>query len=224
MYGTILTVRKPLLTELDRFFADLKSFHFKKGEIILRAGDPIPGVYFLKRGYVRLFTVSLEGEELTLIIFKKGDIFPITLAINGFSSTNAKNYYLESLTACELKRSSKSSFVNFIKSDQDALFELTLRLSERLTGMLIRAESFVFGDANNRVASILLICADRFGKKTEQGVEIQVPLTHGDIASLIGVARETASIEIKNLEKRGIIGYRGRSLIIKNAIRLRRSI
>lgn len=224
MCGTILAVRNSLLADLDRFFSGFKSFHFKKREIILRAGDPIPGIYFLKRGYVRLFTVSPEGEELTLIIFKQGDIFPITWAVDGFSRASAKNYYLETLTNCELKRASKSSFINFIKSNQDALFDLTFRLSERLNGLLLRAESFVFGDAGSRVASILLICAERFGKKTEQGVEIQVPLTHSDTASLIGVARETASIEIKKFEKKGLIGYRGRLLVIKNARGLRRSL
>lgn len=215
-------MRNSKLADLESFFAS-KSFHFKKGEIILRAGDPIPGIYFLKRGYVRLFTVSPEGEELTLIIFKKGDIFPITWAVNGFSRASAKNYYLESMINCELKRASKSSFINFIKSNPDAMFELTLRLTERLNGLLLRAESFVFGDAGNRVASILLICAERFGKKTEQGVEIEVPLTHGDIASLIGVARETASIELKKFEKNGLLGHKGRFMVIKNQRRLRGS-
>lgn len=212
------------LTDLDQFFAGFKSLHFNKGEIILRAGDPVPGVYFLKRGYVRLFTVSADGEELTLIIFKNGDIFPISWAVGGSTLANQKNYYLEALTNCELKRTSKGVFINFIKSNQEALFDLTIRLSDRLNGMLIRAESFVFGDAGSRIASILFVCAERFGRKTDLGVEIQIPLTHRDIATLIGVARETASIEIKKLEKRGIIGYRGRNLIIKNAIGLRRSI
>lgn len=217
-------MRNKLLAELERFFADFRSFNFQKRELILRAGDPIPGIYFLKRGFVRLYTVSSQGEELTLIIFQKGDIFPITWAVNGFSLASAKNYYLESLTNSELKRAGKSSFIKFIRSNPDAIFELTLRLTERLNGLLLRAESFVFGDAKSRVASILLICAQRFGKKTERGVEVQVPLTHSDIASLIGVARETASIEVKKFEKRGLIGRKGRLILIKNAAGLRKIV
>lgn len=217
-------MRNSKLADLERFFADFKSFHFKKREIILRAGDPIPGIYFLKRGFVRLYAVSSEGEELTLIIFKKGDIFPITWAVNEFSRTSAKNYYLESLTNCELNRASRPAFTNFINSNQGALLDLTLKLSERLNGLLTRAESFVFGDAGSRIASILLICAERFGRKTDYGVEIEVPLTHSDIASLIGVARETASIEIKKFEKKKFIGYKGRLLVIKNTTGLRKSV
>ena len=215
---------KSKLTDLDYFFTNFKSLHFRKGEIILRAGDPIPGVYFLKRGYVRLFTISPQGEELTLIIFKKGDIFPISWAIGGISGAKQNTYYLEALTVCELKRSSKPAFNSFLRANEAALFDLTVRLSERLNGVLIRAESLVFGDAGSRVASILLICAERFGRKTQYGLEIQIPLTHKDISTLIGVARETASIEIKKLKNRGIIAYRGRILIIKNPNGLRRSI
>lgn len=206
-------MKDPSLDSLDLFFEKFKPFHFKKGEIIQRPGDLIPGVFYLKRGFVRLYTVSLSGEELTLLIFKKGDIFPISSV---FDFPIRQSYYLESLTSCELERAGRADFLRFIKSDSEVLLELSSRLVERLGGMLLRAESFVFGDAKSRIASILLICAERFGKKINQGVEIEVPLTHSDIASLIGVARETASIEIKKLEKKGIIAYRGRLLVIKN--------
>lgn len=210
------------LNGLDRFFARSRSFNFKKDETILRPGDPIPGVFFLKRGFVRLYTVSLRGEELTLLIFKSGDIFPISWSVGGVSPQGENRYFLEALTSCELKRVNRRDFLNFIKSNPEALFELTSRLSMRLSGLLIRAESFVFGDAKSRVASILLLCAERFGRKTDSEIEIEVPLTQSDIASFIGVTRETASIEIKKFENKGFIGYHGRLLLIRDKKGLRR--
>lgn len=206
-------MKDPSFTKLELFFAQFEPLHFKKGEIIQRPGASIGGIYFLKHGFVRLYTVSVSGEELTLIIFKIGDIFPISWA---FDYPTVQGYYLESLTSCELGRASRGDFLKFIKSDSEVLFELSSRLVERMMGLLARAESFVFGDAESRIASILLICAERFGKAISQGIQIEVPLTHSDIASLIGVARETASIEIKKLEKKGLIVYRGRQLVIKN--------
>lgn len=212
------------LNGLDRFFARSKSFNFKKDEVILRPGDPIPGIYFLKRGFVRLYTVSLRGEELTLLIFKSGDIFPISWSISGDLLQGQNRYFLEALTSCELKRADRREFLNFIKSNSEALFELTSRLSIRLNGLLIRSESFVFGDAKSRVASILLLCAERFGRKTDSGIEIEVPLTQSDIASLVGVVRETASIEIKKLENKGFISYHGRLLVIGDKKGLKREV
>lgn len=216
-------MKNPSLNKFYQFFSKYKPLNFKKGETLLRAGDPILGVYLLNRGFVRLFTVSSSGEELTLIIFKKGDLFPITWALTQDKVLNTQqDYYLEAMSPSELIRSPREEFLKFIRSDPEALFELTGGLSKRFGGLLIRIESLVFGEAYSRIASILLLCAERFGRKVNTQIEIEVPLTHSDVASLIGVARETVSIELKKLEKMGLIGYRGRLLVIKNLRRLRR--
>ena len=170
---------------------------------------------------MRLYTLSREGKELTLIIFQKGDIFPISFGIGSENNFRGQNYFLESIGKSELRRASKVKFLKFIRSDSEILFELTTRLSQRLLGLMVRMESFVFGDAYSRVASIILVCAQRFGRTSEKGLVIEMPLTHSDLASLIGVARETVSVEIKKLERAGFIGYRGRFLVVLNERKLK---
>lgn len=211
-------MKDQLLHKIDSFFAKYKSRNFKRGETILRAGDPPLGFFYLKRGYVRVYSISKNGEELTLIIFKAGDFFPIIWAIN-----NTQNeYFVEAMTACTLVRVPREEFVSFVKSNPDVNFDLTRRTSVRLGGLMRRMEYLVFGNANNKVASILLICAERFGRQEGGKVVVEVPLTHSDIASLVGLTRETASIEMKKLENSGLIGYRGRLVTILNLKGLRR--
>ncbi len=184
----------------------------------MRAGDPPLGVFYLKRGFVRVYSISKNGEELTLIIFKAGDFFPIIWAVG-----SAQNeYFVEAMTTCELVRVPREEFVSFVKSNSDINFDLTRRTSVRLGGLMRRMEYLVFGNANNKVASILLICAERFGKQEGDKVTIEVPLTHSDIASLVGLTRETASIEMKKLEKSGLIGYHGRLVTVLNLKGLKR--
>ena len=43
-----------------------------------------------------------------------------------------------------------------------------------------------------------------------------MPLAHKDIASLAGLTRETVSIEMKNLEKKGLIAYKRNQITIKD--------
>jgi len=184
----------------------------------LRAGDPPLGCFFLKKGFVRVYSVSRNGEEFTSIIFKRGDIFPIIWAIN-----NAPNdYYCEAMTACVLARAPREEFIKFIKDNPEVNFDLTSRTLVRLAGLLRRMEYLVFGNADDKVASILLICAERFGKQDGDRVTIEVPLTHSDIASLVGLSRETASIEMKRLEDAGLVGHSGRLLQVLNLRRLKR--
>jgi len=204
--------------KFENFFSDFKKFFFKKGETILRADDEPKGVLYLKKGYVKLYSLSKDAQELTLIIFKAKNIFPLMWAIN--STPNA--YYLEAMTAVELYRAPREKFLNFIKNNSDVLFELTGRILTRFGEALNRMEYAIFGHARSKVASIILICAERFGIKHKKGIIIQVPLTHQDIASLIGVARETVSIEMEQLGGKGLIRRQGKYLVIKDIQKLKR--
>lgn len=210
-------MEQQIYEKLNKFFSGFKKLSFKKGELILRADDKPPGIFYLKRGYTRLYSLSKDAQELTLIIFKAGNIFPLMWAINDTSNT----YYLEAITTVELYQAPREEFLRFIKNDNEVLFEITRRILMRFGGILNRMEYAIFGRARSKVASIILICAERFGIKAKQGIIIQVPLTHQDIANLIGVARETVSIEMEKLQKKGLIYHQRKYLVIKNIQKLK---
>lgn len=137
-------------------------------------------------------------------------------------NTSPNKYYIEAMTPVEVYLAPRDEFIKFIKENGDVLFELTSRILIRLGGLLTRMEYMVFGNAGSKVASIIAICAERFGHKNTIGeTVVGVLLTHKEIANLIGVARETVSIEIKRLENEEVIGYRGRHILIKDNRKLR---
>ncbi|HSX18785.1 MAG TPA: Crp/Fnr family transcriptional regulator [Candidatus Saccharimonadales bacterium] len=205
--------------KLDDFFKKSKILRYRRGETILRAGDNPSGVYFLKKGFVRLFAISKGGDEQTLIIFKEGDFFPLIWAI---TSEYHNEYFVEAMTPCELLRSPRDQFLKFVGENPDVLFDLTGKILTRLGGLLKRMEYMAFGTAYAKIASILLICAQRFGKREAGGVWILVPLTHSSIASLVGVTRETASLEVKRLEKSGLVVKKNGLFFIKSIEKLKR--
>lgn len=206
------------LHKFSEFFSKYRLLQYHKGEVILRAKDEPRGVCYLTSGFAKLYSIAKTGQEFTLIIFRPGDLFPIMWAINN----TPNDYFLGAQTAVSLRRAPREDFLEFVKNDPDVFFELTSRMLMRFGGLLTRMEYLVFGNAYNKVASILLICAQRFGEKLGQSVVIGVPLTHGDIANLVGMTRETVSIEMKKMEKEGIIGYLRRLIIIKNMRRLKK--
>lgn len=200
-------------TELENFFLkESVLLRYKKGETILRAYDSPPGVFCIKSGYVRVYSISEQGEEITLIIFKPGDSFPLVWAIN-----NMENFYnVEAMTDVEIWRAPKDRFLKFIKENPEVTVLLMRRVITRLGASLMRMEQLVFGGAYAKIASILFLCGERFGKKRKEGTVIQVPLTHKDIGSLVGLTRETTSIEMKRLERKGIISHQKGLIAIKS--------
>lgn len=198
--------------KLDDYFTGFRRLYFKKGETIYRAEDEIDSIFYLKKGYARLYSLSKNAAQLTFIIYKPGDFFPLIPAIKRTPSS----YYTESMTEAELYEVPAEKFLQFIKSDNGVLFELLDRTLTRFGGVLTRMEYAIFGNAANKVAGIILICSERFGVQAVNGTLIQVPLTHQDIANLLGMARETVSIEMKKLQNTGLIGYRRKNLVVKN--------
>ena len=198
---------------LASFFAQFRTFHYKKDEIILRPGDMPQGVYFVHLGYVRLYSFSREGKELTLIIYKKGDFFPVVWA---FKVKEPSIYYFEALNKVEIQRAPRESFIEFIQKNNDAFMEVNDHILERFQTALKRMQYLAFGNSKSKLASILLICGKDFGIEKNREIEIQIPFTHKDISNLMGVTRETVSVELKQFENRRLIKYNGKLMVLKN--------
>ena len=183
----------------------------------MRADDVPTGVYYIHKGYARYYCLSETGQELSLIIFKPGDILPLIWAITDSSDLQ----YCEAMTDIEVSRVPKEEFLKFLKENPDLLYEVFRKMLVRFEGLLERMEYMIFGNAHQKVASILVICAERFGAKIDGEITIKVPLTHKDVANLIGLTRETTSLEIEKLEKLGIISRKGGFLSVKNIEKLK---
>lgn len=198
--------------KLNEFFLGYKTTLYKKRSLILH-GDDISGeVFYIKDGFVRVYRISEQGEELTVIILKPGDFFPVTYGIGSIPIS----YYLEAITRLEIWKVPHNQFINFVHDNPDVYFELTNKMMARFGGLLTRMEYLVFGNAYAKVATTLFICAKSFGEKRGEDLVVSVPLTHKDIAAMVGITRETACLEMKKLERKGLIGHFGRLLVIKN--------
>ena len=63
----------------------------------------------------------------------------------------------------------------------------------------------------------MVIYTKRLGERRGKSTLIPIPLTHKDISNLVGVARETVSLEIKKFADRGIINYKVNILKLKTS-------
>lgn len=189
--------------EFEVFYKQFSTREYKKGENLIRADDNPQGIFCLTKGYVRQYTISKTGIELTLQILKPITYFPLIWAINGAPNI----YFYEALTAVEVGRAPKEQVVDFIKDKPSIILELMSKLLGDYAETLSRIEHLVFSDAYRRVISVLLYIAKHFGEEKSKGVLVSHRFTQQDIATLVGIARETASIEMGVLEKKGLIKY-----------------
>jgi len=126
------------------------------------------------------------------------------------------------MTDVVLRKAPTQKVHEFVKSDQEVLFDLTKRISSGLEGFMIRTQYLIRSNAKQKISSSLLLLARRFGQNTsDKKVKILLPQTHEDIANLAGVSRETASLELKKLEDEKIIISEKQIYTINNFQKLR---
>lgn len=187
----------------EDFYDQFEVREYKQGEMLIRADDDPQGIFCLTKGYVRQYTISKTGMELTLHILQPTSYFPMVWAINGTPNV----YYFEALTPIEIGRAPRDQVVEFIKNKPELTFALMSELLELYAESLTRIEHLVFSDAYRRVISVLLYIAKHFGEQDGARILVKHRFTHQDIATLVGIARETASIEMAKLAKRKLVCY-----------------
>ena len=84
---------------------------------------------------------------------------------------------------------------------------ITKLIGLRLQKIESRLASLIFKSSDQRIYSFIHDSAIEHGKKTDEGIEVYLRLTHENIAKLTATARPTVSAVFSDLEKRNIIQY-----------------
>lgn len=174
---------------------------YRKGDFIIRPGDHPSGVFYIYQGLVKAYDITKYHEENLLIIRKEDEVFPLIWAITG----QERQVIYQALAPTTVWKISRQKFLEYTKSKPDALapiLDMTLEMyrlhSERILNLEYRT-------VRERIISFLLTMSQRFGQATNEGLLIEVPLRHQDIASSVNATRETASRELSALERKGLI-------------------
>ncbi|MEI6221353.1 MAG: Crp/Fnr family transcriptional regulator, partial [bacterium] len=200
-----------VLKKLQEFFFKFPKFDYHKDEILLRAHDTPSGVYYVAKGKVRMYSLSTEGEELTIHIFREGTFFPLTWAIN----QTPNGYFFEALTDVEIFRAPREAVENLLKKESDVLLDLTSRLLSGIGGIATRMQHIVYDQALPKTAGILLYLGKIIGKPDNSKVVILHSFTHEDIAVWAGLTRVAVSNSMGALKKMGLISC-GNGKIVLN--------
>ena len=202
-----------ILEKLDTFFEPYKKVSVKKGKIVIDA-DAVPdGIYYLHNGVVRRYSISRNGIEATLNIYKEHSFFPLSYAFN----KTVTSHFFQAMTDCTYSLAPHEDVVKFLEQNNDVMIDLVKRLYSGLEGLLTRMEYLMSGDASDNIIIQLLILARRFApNEVKQNQTIVVEITHAELAAQAGVTRETVTRELTKLQKLGLVDYQRGSLTILN--------
>jgi CRP-like cAMP-binding protein len=186
---------------LVNLFHEGTKLRYDKGQFVIYPGETSPGVFYIESGLVKAYDITKYGEENLLVIRKPGEVLGLTWAISG----QKRSIIYQALLPTIVWQISQETFTSHLKDSPEAALPLIDMLAEMYRGHSQRILNLEYRSINERLISFLLTIAERFGVETKDGLLIDVPLKHQDIASSINASRESTGRAIIRLEKRGLL-------------------
>jgi CRP/FNR family transcriptional regulator, cyclic AMP receptor protein len=175
--------------DIRELMAVAKRRTFRSGEVIFHREDPGLVLYVIKEGKVKISLISPEGQEISLVVFGKGECFGEFAILDGLPRS-ADAVAMEKVECYTLQR---SDFHQAIMKNPKIAIQVMEVLSNRLRSTDQMVEDLIFLDVYGRVAKKLLELAEAHGTKVEDGTRIDVRLTQQELASMVGASRESVN-------------------------------
>ena len=186
---------------------------FKSGSVLFQEKDSVEFVYLLLKGSIALGRVHLRGKDFILKILDDREVI---VEYQLFKANPHYQFYAKTLTDCELLLIKKEQFEEFILTDPEAMNELVTWLSTGYLKAQMKCQDLIMNGKKGGLYSILIRLCNSYGVKTEDGILIDLPLTHQELANLTYGTREVIQRALKNLREKDIILYENQKFTVKN--------
>jgi CRP-like cAMP-binding protein len=197
--------------KVEAFFGQYRPRTYRKGQILIHAGDEPEHIYNIVSGQVRQYDISYRGDEVVVNVFKAPAFFPMSWALNRTPNV----YFFEAATDVELRLAPPDETVEFLRQNPDVLLDLLSRVYKGTDGLLRRMAHLMGGSAKSRLLFELIIGVKRFGEQGRDGAWF-VAMHESDLATLAGMSRETVSREMRKLKESGLVKVTHQGVTIDN--------
>ncbi|HEX5600998.1 MAG TPA: Crp/Fnr family transcriptional regulator [Pyrinomonadaceae bacterium] len=186
---------------MSRIAAHARSMRKTRGEFIYMPGDRADFVYILKHGRVKLSVLSETGKEIAIDIIQSGEIFGEFALVDELQRSNMT----QALDDVLMWVFSKHDFTKLLTSLPMLALSYIKLVGDRRRRMEKKLSDITSKPVSGRICELLHELSTGSVEFESAASDYIVPLTHQDVASLIGAARQTTTTVLNDLERRGII-------------------
>ncbi len=186
------------------------SRNINKREQIYLPGEDADYIYVIQSGRVKLSRCSDCGKEVILSIMGPGEVFGLE-SLLGHSDRRAQAVAIEGGRLLALRR---DRFQAMILENPELLMTLLRIVNERLWDSRDNLSRLVFSDVKSRLAALLLNLARSEGKVCGNEIRLEAPITHQELANLIGSTRETTTATLNQFKRAQLIQFDRRRIVI----------
>lgn len=186
--------------------------HVADGESVYAAGDPGHECYLIQSGRVRMTNYAYSGKEVQTLELREGDCFGEISLIDGLPRAN--NAHASGVT--ELRVLTKPDFDSLYAEHPEIAAQLNRFLCHRLRTISANAEDASVLVLRERLPRLIARLAESHGVADGSGGVAIERISHANLAHMLGVTRQSISLELKELERAGLIQLRYRRILVRD--------
>ncbi|MBX9688362.1 MAG: Crp/Fnr family transcriptional regulator [Candidatus Obscuribacterales bacterium] len=174
---------------MSRLLGVVEQLDLPRHHQIFGPGSPNQSIFFIERGSIRVTRPSPDGKSYVILsLLGPGDLLgDISWAEDSHDCS------AETLEDCRVYQLGRRDFEALVKENPGFALCLIQLLADRLKHAQSRIEDLVFRQVPSRVAKLFINLADNHGKMTPSGIVLDLPLTHQEIADIVGSSRVTVT-------------------------------
>jgi CRP/FNR family transcriptional regulator, cyclic AMP receptor protein len=174
---------------------------FPRGELFFQQGDRQRGVYIIRAGTVRAFYTAPSGREITLAYWQAGDLLGADRLYGG----GVFRWSCQAVSPTEAYSILDADLRSLIGSVPELAVALVEALSFKVQWLSGLVQVLGTESVSRRLALLLDTLCELYGVGSDQGVTIDAPFTHEDLAAMVGASRQWVTMALARFQERGVL-------------------
>ena len=186
---------------LDALVRATSTRRLRAGEVLFRKGEAGRQLYGVLSGRVKAVAAGVDGKEIVFNVCDPGEVIGEIALLD----SNPRSATIVAIEMSELLVLDRRDFFPFLEKHPRVAIELAVLLAARLRRLSESAEDAVLLALRARLAKKLVSLSQRYGKKTPEGVLIDLPLSQQELGEMVGVSRESCNKQLRVWTEQGLI-------------------
>ncbi|NLG98765.1 MAG: Crp/Fnr family transcriptional regulator [Chloroflexi bacterium] len=197
--------------DLETVLKESREISFEQDSFLFYQDDPAERVFVLKGGRIKLYQLSDDGQQVLMRVMTPGMMFAAISIVEGAT-------YPVSAEAAEAGQAiywSQETILSLIERYPRLAMNAIRVLAGHVREFQNRYRELATERVERRLARTVLRLASQTGRKTDEGVLLDLPLTRQDLAEMSGTTLYTVSRILSQWDSQGLVLAGRERLVIR---------
>jgi len=202
--------------DLTRLAGIAREVNLSVGDTLFEQGDESDGLYVIVSGILRIYLTADDTREATINLLEDGETIGEIALLDGLSRSAGA----AALTDAKLIFIPREPFLNLLDESTALGRQIILTLCERLRAANAQVNQAIFHDLRHRLLVLLRQLAIIHGHVEKDVAVVDLDLTQGTLAQMLGASREAVNKQLRGLAKEGKLEMDGPRIRVLRSTRV----